>query len=73
VRAAREGVHGRGQGGQAHAAACEAAIEAGRAFEDRTPVPLLQGMDTGNAVRRYTDRPTVGLLARTVARVKVAR
>ena len=71
-RPAYEEVAARGRRGpDADSAAREAATEAGRRYEQTTPVPLWQGTDSGNAVRRYTERPAEpGLLKRAAGRVK---
>jgi hypothetical protein len=46
----------------------EAARDAGRAYELDTPIPLFDGMDTGNASRVYVDTQR-GLIRRAAAKV----
>ncbi len=57
------------QGPEKHSQAREAAVEAGRRYEQTTPVPLWQGTESGNAVRNYSTKPE-GLLKRAAGRVK---
>lgn len=57
------GAHPR-TGPEKHSQAREAAVAAGRRYEQTTPVPLWQGTECGNAPRLYSDRPQDGLLKR---------
>lgn len=56
------------QGPEKHSAARDAGIEAGRRFELSNPPPTwVEGVEDGNAVRRYSDRPQDGGLLKRAA------